>query len=94
MDGSVRPLIERFRDPEEYIGVDIEGGKFVDIVLPAEKLVKNFGENSFDVVISTETLEHVRDWRTVIKNMKLILKPGGYIYNYEILWISVPCLSF
>jgi SAM-dependent methyltransferase len=49
-------------------------------VVPAEKLVKFFGENKFDVVISTEMLEHVRDWRTVVNNLKGVLKPGGLIY--------------
>lgn len=80
VNGSVRPLIEKFCKPKEYIGVDIEEGKFVDIVLPAEKLVEKFGENSFDALISTEMLEHVRDWRSVVNNMKLVVRPMGYIY--------------
>jgi len=80
VNGSVRPLIERFTHPKEYIGIDIEPGKFVDIILPAEKLVDHFGPESFDVVISTEVLEHVLDWRLVISNMKNVLKSGGYMY--------------
>jgi SAM-dependent methyltransferase len=80
VNGSVRPLIERFCKPNEYIGVDIERGKYVDLVVPAEKLVNEFGENSFDVIISTEMLEHVKDWRSVVNNMKLILKPTGFMY--------------
>jgi 2-polyprenyl-3-methyl-5-hydroxy-6-metoxy-1,4-benzoquinol methylase len=48
--------------------------------LPAEKILEYFGPNSFDVVISTETLEHVIDWRLVIRNMKEAVKPRGYIY--------------
>jgi len=79
VNGSVRPLIERFCSPAEYIGVDIEPGKYVDIVLPAERLVQYFGERSFDIVISTELLEHVRDWRAVINNMKAVLRESGYI---------------
>jgi len=80
VNGSVRPIIERFCSPAEYIGVDIESGKYVDIVLPAERLIQYFGEESFDVIISTELLEHVRDWRTVINNMKAVLRKSGYIY--------------
>jgi SAM-dependent methyltransferase len=80
VNGSVRPLIERFCKPKEYIGIDIEPGKYVDIVLPVEKLLNVFGAESFNVVISTETLEHVLDWRTAVNNMKLVLKRGGYIY--------------
>jgi SAM-dependent methyltransferase len=88
VNGSVRPLIERFCKPREYVGVDIEAGKYVDVVLPAERLVEYFGLESFDAVISTEVLEHVFDWRTVVNNMKAVLKPGGLIY------ITVPSKGF
>jgi SAM-dependent methyltransferase len=60
--------------------VDIEPGKYVDAVLPAEKLINCFGSESFDVVISTGLLEHVHNWRIVVNNMKTVLKRGGYIY--------------
>ena len=40
VNGSVRPLIERFCQPKEYIGVDIEPGRYVDVILPAEKLIE------------------------------------------------------
>ncbi|MGC9107245.1 MAG: class I SAM-dependent methyltransferase [Infirmifilum sp.] len=81
VNGSVRPLIERFCEPKEYIGVDIEPGKYVDIILPVERLVEYFGSESFDVVISTETLEHVQDWRKAVYNMKDFLKKKVDIYN-------------
>lgn len=74
-------MIERLCRPEIRVGIDVEPGKFVDILLPAEKLVECFGEESFDVVISTEVLEHVSDWRNVINNMKRVLKCGGYIHH-------------
>jgi SAM-dependent methyltransferase len=37
-------------------------------------------KNSFDLVITTEMLEHVQDWKAVIANMKGVLKPGGVIF--------------
>ncbi|MEM4383790.1 MAG: class I SAM-dependent methyltransferase [Candidatus Caldarchaeum sp.] len=80
VNGSVRPFIEKFLHPKEYIGIDIEPGIFVDIVMPAEKILDYFGPESFDVVISTEVLEHVKDWRLVINSMKGVLRPEGYIY--------------
>lgn len=80
VNGSVRPFIERFLKPKEYIGIDIIKGEYVDIVIPAEKLEDHFGKESFDVILSTEVLEHVRDWRLVINNMKSVLKRGGFLY--------------
>jgi len=88
VNGSVRPLIEHFCSPREYVGVDIEAGKFVDVILPAEKLVEYFGPESFDVLITTETLEHVQNWRLAINNMKSVLRRGGYIY------ITTVCYGF
>jgi 2-polyprenyl-3-methyl-5-hydroxy-6-metoxy-1,4-benzoquinol methylase len=52
-------------------------GPDVDEVCAAEKLVQRFGPDALDVVISTEMLGHVRDWRAVIDNTKSVLKPGG-----------------
>lgn len=80
-DASVRPFIERFLRPKEYIGVDIKHGKYVDLIVPAERLVKSFGPESFDAVIATELLEHVLDWRCAINNMKAVLKRGGCMYT-------------
>jgi SAM-dependent methyltransferase len=80
INGSIRPLIENFCSPTKYIGVDITPGKMVDVVLPAEKVLNHFGSESFDVIISTELLEHVMDWRIVINGLKSTLKTGGFMY--------------
>jgi SAM-dependent methyltransferase len=80
VNGSVRPFIERYLLPGEYVGTDIEAGMHVDRVVPAERLAEVFGHNSFDVVVCTEVLEHIKDWRTVIDNIKAVVKPGGCVY--------------
>lgn len=74
--GSLRPIIESWK-PAEYIGIDLEMGPGVDIVLKAEDITREFGKESFNMVISTEVLEHVRDWREVISNIKNVCKPHG-----------------
>ena len=78
VNGSVRPLLEQQR-PARYVGADIFPGRGVDVLCPAERLVERFGEDAFDVVISTELIEHVRDWRVVISNLKRVVKPGGLL---------------
>lgn len=36
------------------------------MVCPVERITEYFGESSFEVVIATELLEHVVDWRLAI----------------------------
>lgn len=76
VNGSVRPDIVA-HGPAAYVGIDIRPGPGVDVVCDAGGLVERFGENAFDVVISTEVLEHARDWRQIISNIKRVTRPGG-----------------
>lgn len=63
----------------EYIGVDFAAGAGVDVVLDVAQMVQHFGPHSFDVVISTEMLEHVQDWRTAVTQMKMMLRGRGLL---------------
>lgn len=78
VNGSLRPYIEKL-GCNQYIGVDIEPGKGVDVICNAEDIIERFGKESFDVVISTELLEHVKNWKKVINNIKDICKDNGII---------------
>jgi SAM-dependent methyltransferase len=75
---SLRATITALQ-PREYVGVDLLPGPGVDVVCPAERLVERFGADSFEVVVSTEMLEHVADWRAVLVAMKRVLAPGGVL---------------
>lgn len=77
-NGSVSPYIKKLK-PKEYIGVDIIEGKNVDLVCAAEDLLDRFEENTFDLIVSTEMLEHVHDWIKVINTFKKLVKKGGAI---------------
>ena len=78
VNGNVRCIVELL-EPAEYIGADIVRGPSVDIVCAAENLVEKFGKESFDVIISTCALEHLKDWKKAISNIKNICKQNGII---------------
>jgi SAM-dependent methyltransferase len=78
VNGSVRSLLESY-EPKQYVGVDVAPGSGVDIICNAANLLDMFPKNSFDVVVSTEMLEHVLNWQRVISNLKAMAVPGGLI---------------
>ncbi len=65
--------------PARYVGVDISPGPGVDVVCPAEQAADRLGRDSFDLVICTETLEHIRDWRAAVRNLKALCRQGGLL---------------
>jgi SAM-dependent methyltransferase len=78
VNGTVRPILTAL-GPESYLGVDIVAGRSVDRICNVERLVDTFGEETFDVVISSEMLEHVVDWRSAIRNIKGAVSRGGLV---------------
>lgn len=76
VDFSLRPHVAAL-GPAEIVGVDLEPGEGVDEIADANHLIERFGAESFDLVISTEMLEHVPDWRNVIRNLKGVVRRGG-----------------
>lgn len=78
VNGSPREVIGPY-GPKAYCGVDFGPGRDVDLVLDVAKLSTHFGPSRFDVVVSTEMLEHAEDWRTAISQMKEVLRPSGLL---------------
>ncbi len=76
VNGSLRDYVVGL-GPREYIGIDSSMGKGVDIVCDVMDAISKFGRNSFDIVICTEMLEHVFDWRKVIGIIKGLCVVGG-----------------
>jgi SAM-dependent methyltransferase len=72
INGSNRYLFEKCN----YTGIDIATGKNVDIVTPVHEFKPAM---DFDVVISTEMLEHDRHYILTLKNMFWLLKPNGLL---------------
>ncbi len=77
VNGSVRPIVVA-GGPASYLGVDAQLGPGVDRVVDCARLVDELGEQ-FDIVISTEMLEHVVDWSTSIAQLVEAVAPGGLL---------------
>jgi SAM-dependent methyltransferase len=78
VNGSVRQTLEA-RGVDSYVGVDIEQGPCVDVVQDATRLLEKFEPGSFDVVLSTEVVEHIRNWRAAFAGMKALCAEGGVV---------------
>jgi SAM-dependent methyltransferase len=70
VNGSVRQFFGK-----DYIGVDIEEGPGVDVVVSPVHLP--FPNQQFAVVVSTEMLEHAAFPALVLSEMRRVLKSGG-----------------
>lgn len=77
VNGSVRPHIESLQ-PRRYLGVDASPGPSVDRVVDCERLTDEIA-GQWDVVVSTEMLEHVRDWRRCMQQLAAMVKIGGFL---------------
>lgn len=78
VNGSARFIVEKL-GPAAYTGVDLREGPCVDLVLPLERIFERFQPGSFDIVIATELLQHVEDFRVAINTLKKLLKTGGLL---------------
>jgi len=77
VNGSVRPYVESLK-PLFYHAVDMQDGPGVDKVVNCERLTEEI-ETHWDIVISTEMLEHVRDWRTCFVQLVRTLRQNGLL---------------
>lgn len=73
INGSVR---SHFQDCE-YLGLDIGPGAGVDIVCPGQSY--EAPDESFDVTISCECMEHNPFWKETFLNMVRMTKAGGTV---------------
>lgn len=73
VNGSVRDIVDI------AVGVDLRNGPCVDLVCPVEDLLSHFSPCSFDACISTDTLEHVSDWKGFVKTTWELVKENGWL---------------
>lgn len=76
INGCLRPLFPGCH----YIGADLARGKNVDLVLSSPYRWPEIEDYSFDVVVSSQVLEHVpKPWEW-IKEITRVVRPGGLVY--------------
>lgn len=63
----------------EYIGLDVEEGESVDVVVTPDCEKWPFEDESFDAVISGQCLEHTRKPWVLAAEMGRVVKPGGVV---------------
>lgn len=73
-NGSLKPIFQN----HHYLGLDIENGPNVDLVVHARKTP--FFPDSVDVIVSSSCFEHDQLFWVTFLEMCRMLKPNGYIY--------------
>ena len=76
-----QPYRELFETPiSKYIGADVEAALDIDLDLIIDPgLSLAIDSNSIDTVLSTQTLEHVYNFKSYIVECFRVLRPGGYL---------------
>ena len=76
VNGTLRPVAG---SGAEYVGVDLEAGPGVDLVLEDPNRLP-YPDASFDLVISTSCLEHDPLFWLTFDEMARVTRPGGFLY--------------
>lgn len=77
----------------DYVGADLPGNELADVVLDPDGRVPQ-PSDSFDVVFSTQVLEHVDDPALYLQECRRVLKPGGrLVLSTHGTFVFHPCPS-
>ncbi len=69
---------EYIEDHTNIVNLDINPGENVDIVADASDMP--FSDKTFDLIICQAVLEHIKDPKKVISEIKRVLKKEGFLY--------------
>lgn len=76
VNGTFRPLVES--RGWHYTGLDVSAGPNVDVVA-LTPFNFQFADNTFDIVMSGSTMEHVTAFWKWVPELVRVLKPGGLL---------------
>ena len=63
----------------EYVGLDVQAGNNVDIVVTDIYNWFEIDDDSYDVIISGQFFEHLEFFWLTMSQIERVLKPGGYV---------------
>jgi len=75
---GAKPYKKYLAASTEYIGMDESKEVVPDILGKSDKIP--FADEYFDSILCTELLEHLAEPQDTIKEIKRVLKKGGYLY--------------
>jgi SAM-dependent methyltransferase len=64
----------------EFLGTDVEDGADVDVVADVHRLSAAVGEESFDVILSCSTFEHLKYPTLAAHELMKVLRVGGVLF--------------
>lgn len=74
VNGTYKPI---FPVTCKYIGLDLEAGRNVDLVVSSAYKWPEISDNSIDLIISGQAFEHIKFFWLTLAEMYRILKPNG-----------------
>lgn len=77
VNGSIRDVLSKCTG--EYVGVDLFDGPGVDVVCNVTALKDTFANQSFDMIVSTEMLEHCLNWQDALYQIVSVLRQDGLL---------------
>ena len=83
----------------EFYGIDIMSPQEIDPLIQYQKINLDkdnlpFPDNTFDAIIFTHVIEHLRNPLTICSEIHRVLKPGGRIYIETPNWTTMFAPSF
>lgn len=79
VNGTLRPVVMELLPNARYTGIDKVAGPNVDFVMDVETLPSALYAPVNDLVLCANVLEHTENPFDAVDNMRLLLRPGGWL---------------
>ena len=89
------PFVSRFRAlpgyRQAYFFDDVPLGDEKDGVYCEDITRTSFADETFDLIVTSDVMEHVADWRQAVAEVARLLRPGGaHIFTVPLMWPIPP----